>query len=71
MVYTKTDDDLDDHSAPPWSRGALANDNAGGTFPNCTLNFLPMQCQHCANPSCLSVCPTGATQKREDGIVCG
>lgn len=28
-----------------------------------------MQCQHCADPACLSVCPTGATQQREDGIV--
>ena len=51
------------------ARGAVANDNAGGTFPNCVLNFLPMQCQHCVEPACLDVCPTGATQKREDGIV--
>lgn len=28
-----------------------------------------MQCQHCAEPACLSACPTGATQQREDGIV--
>ena len=28
-----------------------------------------MQCQHCENPACLDACPTGATQKREDGIV--
>lgn len=68
VVYTKTDDDFDTIGTAV-SRGALANDNAGGTFPNCTLNFLPMQCQHCADPACLSVCPTGATQQREDGIV--
>ena len=52
VVYTKTDDDFDTIGTAV-SRGALANDNAGGTFPNCTL----------------SVCPTGATQQREDGIV--
>ena len=33
------------------------------------MYYLPMQCQHCAEPACLEVCPTGATQKREDGIV--
>lgn len=68
VVYTKGDDDFDSIGTAV-SRGALANDNAGGTFPNCTLNFLPMQCQHCAEPACLSACPTGATQQREDGIV--
>lgn len=68
VVYTKTDDDfstLGEASA----RGSLAADCAGGTFDNPTLWFLPMQCQHCDNPACLDVCPTGATQKREDGIV--
>lgn len=42
VVYTKTDDDFDTIGTAV-SRGALANDNAGGTFPNCTLNFLPMR----------------------------
>ncbi len=30
---------------------------------------LPMMCQHCENPPCADVCPTGASFKREDGIV--
>jgi len=31
--------------------------------------FLPMLCQHCAEPPCVDVCPTGASFKRADGIV--
>src|SRR5450756_666116 len=31
--------------------------------------FLPMMCQHCAEPPCVDVCPTGASFKRADGIV--
>lgn len=44
-------------------------DTPAGEFPNCSLSYLPMQCQHCDNPACAAVCPTGATQKRDDGIV--
>ena len=49
--------------------GGQQRDTAAGTFPECEMSYLPFQCQHCANPACLQVCPTGATQKREDGIV--
>ena len=31
--------------------------------------WLPTLCMHCENPPCLTACPTGATYKREDGIV--
>jgi len=41
----------------------VKNPNNGSTFS------LPMLCQHCANPPCVDVCPTGASFKRADGIV--
>jgi Fe-S-cluster-containing dehydrogenase component len=31
--------------------------------------FLPIQCQHCADPPCAQVCPTRATYRRDDGVV--
>ena len=49
--------------------GGNFTDTAAGEFPDCTMSFMPFQCQHCANPTCVAACPTGATQQREDGIV--
>jgi tetrathionate reductase subunit B len=31
--------------------------------------FLPVQCQHCAEPPCARVCPARATYRRDDGVV--
>lgn len=33
------------------------------------LYFLPVQCQHCIDPECVKVCPTGASHKLADGTV--
>ena len=56
-----------------WNRvlteGADAVDAATGTYPNVTRSYLPLACQHCDNPECVSVCPTGASYKRDDGVV--
>ncbi len=41
----------------------------GSDFPNVDMYFLPIQCQHCENPACVAVCPTGASHKLEDGTV--
>ena len=40
-----------------------------GSFPDVERIFLVVGCQHCAEPPCVPVCPTGATQQRGDGIV--
>jgi len=37
---------------------------------NIAMMYLPRICNHCANPSCVAACPSGAIYKRgEDGIV--
>jgi phenylacetyl-CoA:acceptor oxidoreductase subunit 1 len=40
-----------------------------GVFPDVQRLFLVTGCQHCAEPPCVPVCPTGATRQREDGLV--
>lgn len=40
-----------------------------GTYPSVQRITLPLLCMHCAEPPCVDVCPTGASQKRDDGIV--
>ena len=30
---------------------------------------IPLMCQHCEDPPCVEVCPTGASFKRADGMV--
>ncbi len=40
-----------------------------GTYPDVQRLFLVVGCQHCADPPCVPVCPTGATKLRADGIV--
>jgi len=34
-----------------------------------TMKYQPTACLHCNSPACVEACPTGAMQKREDGLV--
>ncbi len=43
--------------------------NDGGNFPDVEMYFLPLMCQHCSEPACVAVCPTGASYKSADGTV--
>jgi tetrathionate reductase subunit B len=40
-----------------------------GTYPDVSKSFLPILCNHCTNAICVTVCPTKASFKRDDGIV--
>ena len=40
-----------------------------GKFPTVQKIIIPTQCNHCKEAPCVKVCPTGASTKREDGIV--
>lgn len=49
---------------PQWIRKlTVTSPQDGSSFS------MPMLCQHCAEPPCVDVCPTGASFKRADGIV--
>ncbi len=67
--------DIDPYGSAPdgvWfnrvhSYEVLADKDSGN--PSQTVNF-PRSCMHCENAHCVTVCPTGASYKRdEDGIV--
>ncbi|UCF57567.1 MAG: 4Fe-4S dicluster domain-containing protein [Deltaproteobacteria bacterium] len=49
-----------------WS---FVEDEEIGTYPSVNRRFIPRLCMHCKNAACVEVCPTGASYKREDGIV--
>ena len=40
-----------------------------GEYPTVRKEIMPILCNHCTEPSCVDVCPTGATARREDGLV--
>ena len=68
VIACKTENGWDGHDRPTtdpqWIRKVnLKNNKTGAT------HSLPVMCQHCENPPCVDVCPTGASMQRADGIV--
>lgn len=60
---------MTENANPPgilWSRVLFYE---SGKYPAAKKMALPVLCMHCRVPSCVEVCPTGASIKRPDGIV--
>jgi phenylacetyl-CoA:acceptor oxidoreductase subunit 1 len=57
------------NGTPPGVQWRRVVDMEMGVYPDVERVFIPTGCQHCKKPPCLDVCPSGATFKRDDGIV--
>lgn len=57
------------NDTPPGVQWRKVIDVETGAFPDVQRLFMVTGCQHCDEPPCVPVCPTGATTKRADGIV--
>lgn len=60
-----------ENQTPVWSNKwrTYVHDKEIGTGEDIHRRFFPRLCNHCSNPPCMSVCPTGATYQMENGIV--
>ena len=57
------------NATPPGVQWRRVLDMEFGEYPDVQRAFVPVGCQHCADPPCMHVCPSTATRKRADGIV--
>jgi len=54
---------------PPGIFYSHVNITEVGKYPNARQVPLPVLCNHCDNPPCVDVCPTGASAKQANGMV--
>lgn len=57
------------HGTRPGVRRSRLECEFEGTYPSVRKTSVPMLCMHCEEAPCVEVCPTGASFKRDDGIV--
>ena len=57
------------NDTPPGVQWRQVLDIEQGQYPDVGRQFMVVGCQHCAEPPCVPVCPTGATRQRADGLV--
>ena len=58
-----------EHFVPPEIYFSRVIIGERGKYPAVRKLIYPVLCNHCDEPPCIDVCPTGATIQREDGIV--
>ncbi len=60
-----------ENQTPVWANKwrTYVHDQEVGVGENVYRRFFPRLCNQCTNPPCMTVCPTGATYKLDNGIV--
>ncbi|MBW2066962.1 MAG: 4Fe-4S dicluster domain-containing protein [Deltaproteobacteria bacterium] len=58
-----------EHFLPPGVFFARVLVGESGKYPAVRKLIYPVLCNHCSEPPCVEVCPTGATAQGRDGIV--